>query len=124
MKQANFETGRLGEDIARIHLTSKGYKIITSNFKTKFGEIDIIASKDKILVFVEVKLKIGDEFGTPEEMINKVKIQQVQNTAISFLQQNPQMDAEFGSYRIDAICIVLDKEKQVKSLKHYENVSF
>jgi putative endonuclease len=124
MKQQNFEVGRYGEDIARKYLTQKGYKIITSNFKTKFGEIDLVAVKNKILVFVEVKLKIGDDFGTPEEMINQNKIMQVQNTATSFIIQNPEIEKSVEGQRIDAVCIVLDEEKQVKSLNHYENITF
>lgn len=124
MKQKNFETGRLGENIARKHLVSKNYKIITSNFKTKFGEIDIVASTGNVLVFVEVKLKIGEDFGTPEEMINNIKMLQVQNTAVSYLQQNPEIDKKFEGYRLDAVCIVLDEKKQVKRINHYENLTF
>ena len=124
MKQQNFETGKLGEEIARKHLKSKDFKIITSNFKTKFGEIDIIAAKTKILVFVEVKLKIGEDFGTPEEMVNGIKIHQVQSTAIAFLQQNPQIDNQYDGYRIDAVCIVLDQNRKVTRINHYENLTF
>ncbi len=124
MKQQNFEVGKLGEDIARKHLQSKNYKIITSNFKTKFGEIDVIAIKDNVLVFVEVKLKIGDFFGSPEEMINPTKMFQVQNTAESFLQTNPKIAKSVESYRIDAICIVLDQNKEVTRVDHYENITF
>jgi putative endonuclease len=124
VKQQNYEVGRLGESIARGELTSRGYKIITSNFKTKFGEIDIIASKNNILVFVEVKLKIGDDFGTPEEMINDFKISQVQNTAIAYLQHNPMEEKKYDSYRIDAICIVMSDTKEVLRINHYENINF
>lgn len=123
MKQANYEVGKFGEELARKHLISKNFKIITSNFKTKFGEIDIVASKDKVLAFVEVKLKIGEDFGTPEEMINSFKLSQVQNTAVSFLQNNPQIDKAHSSYRIDAVCIVLDQNKHVVRVNHYENIT-
>lgn len=124
MKQQNFEIGKLGEDIARKHLLSKNYKIVTSNFKTKFGEIDVIALKDNVLVFVEVKLKIGDFFGKPEEMINPHKMFQVQSTAENFLQNNQKLAKSVESYRIDAICIVLNQNKEVERVDHYENITF
>lgn len=123
MKQANYEVGKLGEELARKHLISKQYKIITSNFSTKFGEIDIVVSKDNILVFVEVKLKIGEDFGSPEEMINYFKLQQVQNTAQTFLQKYPEIDKQHNSYRIDAVCIVLNKNHETERINHYENIT-
>lgn len=124
MKSANYETGKLGEDIARKFLLSKNYTIITSNFKTKFGEIDLVASKNHILIFVEVKLKIGEDFGRPEEMINKRKLLQVQNTAVSFLQKYPLDKTNCDSYRIDAVCVVLAANKEIERIDHYENITF
>ena len=53
-------------------LKDRGYKIIDKNNSTKFGELDIIASKNDILIFVEVKFKQTENFGTPEEMIGKI----------------------------------------------------
>lgn len=61
----------MGEEIACRLLKEKGYRIIETNFRTRFGELDIIASKDNFLVFVEVKLKKGTDFGLPEEMITE-----------------------------------------------------
>ena len=77
-----------------------------------------------MLVFVEVKLKIGDQYGSPEEMITPHKITQVQNTATAFLLKNVKLEAEFDSWRIDAVCIVLGEDKQILSLNHWENISF
>lgn len=122
MKQQNYEVGKIGEEIAADHLRKKGYKILEKNWKTKFGELDLIASKNTILVFVEVKLKIGEDFGTPEEMITPRKLQQVQNTAISFLQQNPKIEKTYSGYRIDAVCIVLDSNREVERIDHYESL--
>ncbi len=122
MKKENFATGRLGEAMAREYLIKNGYQIVESNFKTKFGEIDIICLKNNILVFVEVKLKIGDKFGTPEEMIGKRKILQIQNTSIAYLQKNSKISNSYSNYRIDAICIVTDRNFIPIRTSHYENV--
>lgn len=122
MKQQNFTKGRLGEKIAADYLRKKGYQIIETNFRTRFGEIDIICSGSNWLVFVEVKLKTGNDFGSPEEMITPSKIWQVQKTAQTYLQQSPQIAAKHQRYRIDAVCITLDSNGEIKQVNHYENV--
>jgi len=123
MKSYNFQKGRLGEEIACEYLIKKGYRIIEQNFQTRFGELDIIAVQDKILVFIEVKLKTGTDFGRPEEMINPKKLYQVQKTAEMFLLKEKTLTANFKQYRIDAICIILNQNTGVEEIKHYENIT-
>jgi len=74
MKSNNKVTGNKGEELAAGYLSKKGYKIIERNFRTRFGEIDIVCWDGETLVFVEVKTKIGHDFGEPEEMVNKGKL--------------------------------------------------
>ncbi len=78
MKSDNKKTGKLGEDLACQFLQDKGFLVIERNFSTRFGEIDIVCLDGEILVFVEVKIKIGHDFGEPEEMVNKSKLARVQ----------------------------------------------
>ena len=66
MKQFNLQKGSRGEEEAARYLGQKGYQILERNHRTKFGELDIIASDKETLVFVEVKTKIGEDFGSPE----------------------------------------------------------
>jgi putative endonuclease len=124
VKQQNFSKGKIGEDIARSFLLRKGYTLLEQNFNTRFGELDLIMVKDNVLVFVEVKLKVGEDFGTPEEMITRQKLTQVQNTAVAFLQQNPDIGKRFLSYQIDGVCIVVDSNNEILRINHYENLSF
>lgn len=121
MKQFNREKGRVGEDIAANYLIEKGFSILYKNHQTRFGEIDIIASINRVLVFVEVKAKTGEDFGMPEEMINKSKIRQIINTAQMFILTNQKLG--FEKYRIDAVAIVLDENKKPIRIKHYENLN-
>jgi len=121
MKNFNYQTGQKGEAIAQDFLTKKGYRIVESNFRTRFGEIDLVAAKNKKLIFVEVKLKIGLQFGSPEEMINHRKIWQIQQTAQTFLQTHPRIAAQYSSYQIDAVCIVSDPNQAIQ-INHYENI--
>ena len=117
MKQFNRSTGRTGEDIAARTLREKGYLILERNFSNKFGEIDIIAKHDNVLVFVEVKTKIGIDFGLPEEMVSPGKLQRIRNMATMYLK------GESVACRIDVVAVVLDKNNRVVRLTHYENVT-
>ncbi len=66
--------GNLGEDRAVEYLENLGYEIFERNFRTRFGEIDIIARDGETLCFVEVKKKTSDRFGSPAEMITPKKL--------------------------------------------------
>jgi len=121
-KIQNFKKGREGEEIAREFLIKKGFSLIESNYSNKLGEIDLIMSDKDWLVFVEVKLKIGDRFGTPEEMINKNKLSRIKRIAEGFLVLEPQIANKFKKYRIDAICIVLNENKKLQRINYYDNV--
>lgn len=116
MKQQNKQTGNFGENLAAQHLMAKGYEIVKRNFANRFGEIDIIALDRDTLVFVEVKTKIGSEFGTPEDMISKGKLQRVRNMATLY------MEGKANVCRLDVIAIVLTRDGRVVRLTHYENV--
>lgn len=65
--------GKLGEDYASSYLVELGYKILERNFRTRFGEIDIIAEKDDIIAFVEVKTRSKNYLYTPREAVNQYK---------------------------------------------------
>lgn len=115
----NRKVGAAGEEIAADYLRKKGFRIREMNYATKWGELDLIATKDDVLVFVEVKLKSSGDFGTPEEMIGPKKLAQVGRTAERYLLDNPDMAEKYGSYRIDAVCII-----QNERINHYENLTF
>lgn len=116
MKFFNKKTGALGEDFATEALRKKGYEILKRNFSNKFGEIDIIAKDKNVLVFVEVKTKKGEEFGSPEEMINPKKLWRIRNLANLYMGRNDL------PCRVDVVAIVLDQEDNLVRLTHYENV--
>ena len=89
-------TGKCGEDYAAQYLKVHGYKILERNYKNKIGEIDIIAKRKNTLVFVEVKTRKSNEFGTPAQAVTYYKKQKIVNTAKHYLAQNPtDMDISF-----------------------------
>lgn len=118
MKKDNKVTGNKGETLAVEYLQKKGYKIIERNFRTRFGEIDIVCQNAQTLIFVEVKTKIGHDFGEPEEMVNKKKISQVKKMGEVYLQ------GKGGDFlcRVDAVAVVLKEDGTVERLEHYEAV--
>lgn len=67
------EIGKLGEDIATDSLIEKGYIILDRNFECRQGEIDIIAKDKDEIVFIEVKTRTSNKYGTPSEAVNKIK---------------------------------------------------
>ena len=121
-KKENYIKGKNGELIAKRYLVEKGYIFIESNYSNDIGEIDLIMCREDILVFVEVKLKLGEDYGHPEEMINKNKIKQVKRVAESYLYFNPKMEKQFEKYRLEAVCIVMENETVIKRITHYESL--
>lgn len=116
------QLGKKGEDLAVEHLQKYGYKIIARNYKNKIGELDIIASQKKTLVFVEVKTKTEDEFGNPLEMIDWKKQRKLIKCIQYYLLQNKidPSDAEIN-LRIDAISVEMDYQGNLIDLEHIEN---
>jgi len=117
MSQHN-EVGKIGEQLAKEFLEKKGYKIIEQNYKTKYAEIDLIGENKKTLVFVEVRTKIGENFGAPEDTINKQKLWKILQNAKTY----SAFKKWKGPERIDAICIVLKPNLAIERLNHYENI--
>lgn len=123
MAEHNF-VGKIGENLAREYLEKEGYKIIEQNYKTKYAEIDLITEKkDNLwgktkLVFVEVRTKIGENFGSPEDTINRAKLWKVLQNAKTYSAFKKWQ----GPERIDAICIVLKPDYSVSRLTHHENI--
>jgi putative endonuclease len=110
--------GNKGEAIAVSYLQSKNYKILSTNYRTKQGEIDIIATDDEYIVFVEVKYRTSTEYGEPKEAVNSFKIQKIKNTAISYIQQKNLHNSYF---RFDVIEVIKTKELPKASINHIEN---
>jgi putative endonuclease len=87
--------GRKGENLARVFLRKKGFNIIAHNFRSRFGEIDLILRKKQAFRFVEVKYRQSDEYGLPQESVQKIKQAKIRKTAVLWLKlrQLP-MDSE------------------------------
>ena len=79
------KSGELGEALAAMMLMEKGYNIIGKNFSCRMGEIDIIAYKNGVLAFVEVKTRLSDNYGSGREAVTAAKQQRIKWCAEYFL---------------------------------------
>ncbi|MEK7510591.1 MAG: YraN family protein [Patescibacteria group bacterium] len=112
------DTGKIGENLARRYLEKRGYKIIEQNWSTRYGEIDIVAENKDCVALVEVRTKVGEQFGTPEETLNYTKMQKVLGNALAYMGRKRTLKP----YRIDAVCVVLDESRNLQRINHYENI--
>lgn len=104
------DEGKIGESIAEELLVKKGYKIIQKNFRTKFGEIDIIAQDAEGLIFVEVKLRKNTKFGSPEEAVTPRKINKIMKVGEFFLAKHPHLSLKA---RVEVVAIEMDGEEKI-----------
>lgn len=111
--------GKLGEQQAVDHLKRNNFKIITTNFRSRLGEIDVISQKNDTLIFVEVKTRIGDLKGKPYESITSWKLNHLKKAIYYYLLKNNLSKAKL---RIDVISIILNPNLTLKKLQHFENV--
>lgn len=96
--------GNNAEKIAARYFKKNGFTIVCKNYYCRFGEIDLITKKDDILIFVEVKYRINNDFGRPEEFVTHKKQQKIIITAQDFLQKHQQY-ADYFTFRFDILAI-------------------
>ncbi len=77
--------GKRGEIAAEKYLKARGYTLLFRNYRTPFGEADLVVEKEEEVVFVEVKTRTGDGYGTPAESVTKTKIAHYQKIAAYYL---------------------------------------
>lgn len=111
--------GQKGEDFAALYLFQDGYKIKERNWRTGRAEIDIIAEKDGILVFVEVKAKSSKVYGPPELAVDEKKERLLFSAANRYMES---IDYEW-EIRFDIISILFQKGKETE-ITHFEDVFY
>lgn len=110
------DLGNLGEKLAIGHLKKKGYQILDKNFRYGRGEIDIIAQKNNVIIFVEVKTKKFGDFGDPITWVTRTKQRQIGRIAQAYLVK---MQIKNLDCRFDVITITWEKGNW--QINHLEN---
>ncbi len=109
--------GKIGENLALNYLKSHSFSIFEKNFRSKFGEIDIIAEKNHCLYFIEVKTRSNLDHGYPYEAVNKRKIYHIKKAAQYYLLKNNYPDYKL---KVAVFSILIEGEKT--ELKFWDDI--
>ena len=113
--------GALGEDLAARHLLEKGCRVLERNYRTRTGELDIIAEDGSEIVFVEVKTRVGGLDQVPEESVGGTKVRRLIRLAEGYLAATDQQER---MWRIDVVAVVLDKAGELRRIQHLRNAVY
>lgn len=104
---SNKDTGNKGEELAAQALIERGFNILERNWQFRHWEVDIIASKDNRLHFIEVKTRKNKVFGYPEESITRDKMKSLKNAAEAYQEKHPAW--KYIQFDVVAICLLDEK---------------
>jgi putative endonuclease len=110
--------GRRGEALAAEYLTSLGYSILGKNYRTRYGEIDLIAAQTGVIVFVEIKTRRTARYGWPEPALSRRKRDRMVATAESYMLDHPELSDD---WRVDVISIQVDPLTSAPDIVHFEH---
>lgn len=106
------KSGALAEEAAARYLSAMGMRVLARNFRTRCGEIDIVALDGDTLVFVEVKYRKVSGFGAPHEFVTRRKIERMKKAAWTYIERHKLFDAYM---RFDVVSV------KPSGIKHFEN---
>ena len=113
------DLGKLGEKLAAAALKKKGYRIVQTNYRCRYGEIDLIAAKKDCMVFVEVRSKTSVAFGSPEESVSAAKKTKLTSSALDYLATHKNLPPD---WRIDFVAVEFDQSgKKATRIEIIEN---
>jgi len=114
----NTQFGRQGEEIALDYLLKNKFEILVRNYRSKFGEIDIVAQKENKIYFVEVKTRANLDKGMPYEAVDSHKKYQMKKAATYFLLEN---DYQKFKFTLSVISILFNNSGDF-DLRFFENI--
>ena len=119
MPKSTLSPGRAGEEAALQILQMRGYKILDRNFRSRYGEIDIVAQDGNILVFVEVKTRWSRKYGYPEEAVTPRKLQSIIRTGEYYKVTHSDTP---DLIRVDVVALEVDRGR-VSKVRLIKNVT-
>ncbi len=108
--------GQRGEDVAARFLRRQGFRILRRNYRSRLGEVDLIASDGDTLVFVEVKTRATSDHGEPFEAVTLDKQRRLARLALEYLKQNSGLDRRC---RFDVVSVVWSGEGTPPEIQHF-----
>ena len=120
------EKGNIGEDIACVFLEKRGFKIVARNYQKKWGELDIVAEKDNVLHFFEVKSVTAEyaerfwDAHRPEDNVHGLKVRHIRKMVETYLAEGKrESDTEFYFH---VLCVFMNLESRRAKVKWIKNV--
>lgn len=117
-KSARQGLGRTGERLAAEALINRGYQIRERNFRCLHGEIDLVAEHEHDLVFIEVKTRRGNAYGSPEDAVTPRKQRKLVEVATYYLDLHTLPDQ---SWRIDVVAVQLSKSGTLEEIRIHQH---
>lgn len=115
----NQTIGQFGERLAEEFLIRRGYRVLDRNVKTSFKELDLIMTKNGVLVFVEVKTRTNFNYGGAEIAMTKKKISNLKHGAMLYLSRNK---IKYHALRFDFLAVDYDRTTKIANIKHYPDI--
>lgn len=115
----HLKIGKIGEEAASNFLQEKDYEILEMNWRHRRAEVDIIAKKGDILIFIEVKTRTDDAFGNPASFVTAKKERFLANAANAYMEKVQ----HFGEIRFDIIGIIIWSSNRME-IRHFEDAFF
>jgi putative endonuclease len=114
------EIGALGEQLAVDHLASLGLRVVTRNWRCRYGELDVIAADDaaRTVVFVEVKTRTSDQFGGVAQAVTPNKVRRLRRLAGLWLAEQ---HGSWAAVRIDVIGVRIGRSR-IPEVTHLQGV--
>ncbi len=111
--------GRVGERLALEHLERLGYRVVAQNYRTRFGEIDLVVCDAQTIVFVEVKARRAEAAAGAMESVPPSKQRQVRSMAAAWLVETTDRPRS-RDLRFDVIGVTVDRDSRLVRLDHLE----
>jgi len=101
-------------------LTRQGHEIVTRNWRCPAGEVDVVARRDEVWTFFEVRTRRGQEFGTPEESLTPAKQQRMIDVALTYLGEHDLNDVD---WRVGLVAVEMDRAGRLQRLEVYDSIT-
>ncbi len=114
------DLGKWGEQVAMQFLVNQGIQITAKNFRSRYGEIDLIGTDGRSLMFFEVKTRQSQQFGAPDEAVSGDKLKRIQNTAMMYISKFYMQEP---LWRIDIISIMRNPKTESHTVQWIKNAA-
>lgn len=113
------QLGKYGENLAARFLERQGFQIMERNFRTRWGEIDLIARRNESIHFIEVKSRLVRDYGEPEEAIHRFKKRNLLGAAKMYVASH---QLPFPNYQIDSVSILFNPLTKSANIRYFGNI--